>query len=140
MKNYISLIILSLITFIYFYLDLFYQLKLPFSELSDRVRLVSYLNFAGIVFFIPLIIGFFPLSILRLKNKERYKSTELKICMVSLLIAVLSLMPRYHLGTRIDDAGYVKCTKESRTSATSSWRVYAKSIELCKESSGIAGG
>ncbi|EAQ67736.1 hypothetical protein MED121_17454 [Marinomonas sp. MED121] len=140
MKNYISLTVLVLITAIYFYMSLFDELKLPFIALSDRTRLISYMNFAGIVFFIPLVIGFFPLFIFRLKNKKPYKNAELIICIISVLIAILSLLPRYHLGTRIEAAGYVKCVKESRTSATSSWRVYAKSIDLCKESSGIAGG
>ncbi|WP_443216492.1 hypothetical protein [Salinivibrio sp. IB872] len=55
-------------------------------------------------------------------------------------IAVLSLTNRIYLGYRVDQAGYVKCVEESRTSAKSSWRVYSKDLRLCKSSSGIAGG
>jgi hypothetical protein len=42
------------------------------------------------------------------------------------IVATLAFFNRLYLGYKIDQASYIQCTNESRTSAKSSWRIYAK--------------
>ncbi|KUI99152.1 hypothetical protein VRK_19260 [Vibrio sp. MEBiC08052] len=71
---------------------------------------------------------------------KAYRSIGIKLAWFTIVVAILSILARFYLGYKVDQAGYVKCVNESRTSAKSSWRVYAKSDSLCKGSSGIYGG
>ena len=122
---------------IWFGLD---EIAIPFMPLEDRVRLLGYPSYIAIVacsFVFPL---FLFCCIYSICTAKKPSPKVWKYFYIAFFVGFLGIIPRYHLGTRIDNADYVKCIKESRTSATSSWRVYAKSIELCKESSGIAGG
>lgn len=50
------------------------------------------------------------------------------------IFLVLGLSARIYQGQRIDSAGYVQCKGESSVSLRASWRVYAVSPELCKDS------
>lgn len=120
------------------------DLMAPFLELPDRVRLLSHINyvaiFAGFIFASYAI----PVLVYQLLHPDRDRFSYGKIwnglIYTVVIVSVIAFGSRLYLGHRVDQAHYVKCPKESRTSAKSSWRVYAKSSDLCKDSSGIAGG
>ncbi|SIO94537.1 DUF1240 domain-containing protein [Vibrio spartinae] len=129
-------------------LGIFSSLLLPFQPLDDRVRLISYINYIAVAAAIPLLGGLTLVVIHQLfhpkkdisEYAEAYHSVGMKIMWVTLAVVIVAIPARFYLGYKVDQAGYVKCVKESRTSAKSSWRVYAKSESLCKDSSGIYGG
>lgn len=137
----IPILFFSILFVAFFYdVNILEDLSAPFLTLKDRVLLLGYLNFIALcacllVFPFLIICGMYSFVTMKKPSPKVWKYFY-----IAFFVGFLCIIPRYHLGTRIDNAGYVKCTKESRTSATSSWRVYAKSIDLCKESSGIAGG
>ena len=133
-------IIFFVALFIFTFLFGIKDVLLPFEQLGNRTRLVSYPIYIAILFCLPFSVFMIAISIYCLVTKRRSQSKVVWIIYIIGIVSLLGFFPRYHLGTRVDDAGYVKCVKESRTSTKSSWRVYAKSIDLCKESSGIAGG
>ena len=116
--------------------DIFY----PFTPLNERIRLISYPNYIAIAACLLICPFFITLGFYGVITAKKPSPKIWKFFYAIFIVALLGVFPRYHLGTRVDDAGYVKCVKESRTSTKSSWRVYAKSIDLCKDSSGIAGG
>ncbi len=129
-------------------LGIFSSLLLPFQPLNDRVRLISYINYIAVVAAIPLLGGFTLVAIHQLFNPKKdiseyataYRGAWMKIMWITLAAVIVAIPSRFYLGYKVDQAGYVKCVNESRTSAKSSWRVYAKSDSLCKGSSGIYGG
>ncbi|MDW6001874.1 DUF1240 domain-containing protein [Vibrio mangrovi] len=124
------------------------NLLLPFQPLGERIRLLAYTNFAAIAAVIPLLGGGILVGIHQIFHPRKnageyakaYHSVGMKIFWITLAVVILAIFSRFYLGYKVDQAGYVKCVNESRTSAKSSWRVYAKSESLCKDSSGIYGG
>jgi hypothetical protein len=142
MKNtllsFISLIFLLGIS----YLSL-QELPIPFKPLPERVRLISYANYSAIGAGSFLFSVCFALSLYWIFIKPSDEIRRLwgvRTCLLTILVAIGCFIPRYYLGKKVDEANYVKCVKESRTSSKSSWRVYAKSIDLCKDSKGFVGG
>lgn len=91
-----------------------------------------------------LSVGIIALGVYQLFHPKRdvhsYGTYGKYFTIVLFSVLAVALVSRIYLGYRVDQAGYVKCVNESRTSAKSSWRVYAKDISLCKPTSGIAGG
>ncbi|OOE34415.1 hypothetical protein BZG05_08165 [Salinivibrio kushneri] len=127
-----------------FFLGLVNEIIKPFVVLPERIKLYAHLNYVFLLI-APVFFGWVTfISIHQALNSKRDRVSYGRwwryafITVIS--IAVLSLTNRIYLGYRVDQAGYVKCAEESRTSAKSSWRVYAKDLSLCKSSSGIAGG
>jgi hypothetical protein len=124
------------------------ELLLPFHPLGDRIRLIAYTNYAAIAALIPFLGGSLFVVVHQLFHPRKdireyavaYHSMWMKIIWVTLAVVLIAISARFYLGYKVDQAGYVKCIHESRTSTKSSWRVYAKSLSLCKSSSGIAGG
>lgn len=124
------------------------NLLIPFQPLEARTRLLAYTNFVAIAAVIPLVGGGILVGIHQLFHPRKdkgeyataYRGAWMKIMWITLAVAIAAISARFYLGYKVDQAGYVKCVKESRTSAKSSWRVYAKSESLCKDSSGIYGG
>ena len=117
------------------------------NPLTERVRLIGYLNYLALFGLIPISISLIFASVYSLVTDTKIdpycgvgKAVTYSFFCGTLLFVLLGLAGRVYKGIRVDDAGYVKCAKESRTSSKSSWRVYAKSLDLCKDSSGIAGG
>ncbi|WP_082671351.1 DUF1240 domain-containing protein [Vibrio sp. MEBiC08052] len=140
----LSVLLLSITAF----MGLFSNLILPFQPLGERIQLLAYTNYAAIAVAIPLLGGFTLILIHQLISPQKgideyakaYRSIGIKLAWFTIVVAILSILARFYLGYKVDQAGYVKCVNESRTSAKSSWRVYAKSDSLCKGSSGIYGG
>ncbi|ASA57636.1 DUF1240 domain-containing protein [Vibrio gazogenes] len=124
------------------------ELYLPFQPLENRVRLIAYTNYVAVASVFPMSIGILFVIVHQLFHPKKdageyakaYHSVGMKIMWITLAVAIAAIPARFYLGYKVDQAGYVKCVKESRTSAKSSWRVYAKSKSLCKDSSGIYGG
>jgi len=116
------------------------EIAIPFMPLEDRVRLLAYPNYIAITACSIVFPLFLLCCIYSIFTAKKPSPKVWKYFYIAFIVGFLGIIPRYQLGTRVDDAGYVKCVKESRTSTTNSWRVYAKSLDLCKESSGIAGG
>ena len=112
----------------------------PFIPLNEKITLIAYTNYIALVACMLFSAFFMIIGMYGVITAKKPSPKVWKYFYATFIIALLGVIPRYHLGSRVDDAGYVKCVKESRTSSKSSWRVYAKSIDLCKESSGIAGG
>ncbi|EKF9771395.1 DUF1240 domain-containing protein [Vibrio cholerae] len=141
----IALFALFLMSLTWF--GIYSELLVPFYVLDERVRLWSYLTYSILMSSIPLCLGVIGIACHQLlypqksieKYAEKYKGVSLKLVWLTIILSVLAIGPRYYLGYKVDNAGYVKCVNESRTSPKSSWRIYAKNEELCKSSSGIAG-
>lgn len=116
----------------------------PYSALTARMQLYSYPNYIALVVTPILITACVAIQfILLLKpdwelSKGYKKSWNITI-VVTITVIIVTFGGRFYLGQRVDNAGYIKCVDESRTSSKSSWRVYAKDVSLCKDSSGIAG-
>lgn len=127
-----------------FFLGLVNEIIKPFVALPERIKLYAHLNYVFLLI-TPVFFGWVTfISIHQTLNSKRDRVSYGKWWRYAFItvfsIAVLSLINRIYLGYRVDQAGYVKCVEESRTSAKSSWRVYSKDLRLCKSSSGIAGG
>ncbi len=116
----------------------------PFLALTERVKLYSHLNYIFLLVMPFLSVGIIALGVYQLFHPKRdvhsYGTYGKYFTIVLFSVLAVALVSRIYLGYRVDQAGYVKCVNESRTSAKSSWRVYAKDISLCKPTSGIAGG
>lgn len=126
------------------WIGLFNEVTQPFVSLPVRIKLLSYPNYiallSGPVLFLGVIVVCIHQLFHPIRDRFSYSSWGYSVAVLTLIIAVVAFGNRVYLGIRVDQAGYVKCVKESRTSSKSSWRVYAKDISLCKSSSGIAGG
>lgn len=137
-NGYFGLFFAAILFYLFYFSgSLIYDLISPFRELNDRVKLLSYINYLALVACLPLLILFFYISITRIIGSYNSKTlvlTQRVVFFIVLPIAILSIIPRYYLGYKVEQAGYVKCEKESRTSSKSSWRIYAKSPSLCKNS------
>ncbi|OOE42362.1 DUF1240 domain-containing protein [Salinivibrio kushneri] len=116
----------------------------PFTPLPEHIRLISHLNYVALLVTPILSVGVIALGLYQLFHPKRdvhsYGTYGKYFTVVLFLGLSVAFVNRMYLGYRVDQAGYVKCAEESRTSAKSSWRVYAKDLSLCKSSSGIAGG
>ncbi len=134
-----------LLTVACIWLGLFREIVQPFVAIPERIRLLSYLNYMALISGPIFILGltaiccnqlFYPTT-----DRFSYYDRWWKVIIVlTITVATLAFFSRVYLGYRVDQANYIKCIKESRTSSKSSWRIYAKHEALCKSSSGIAGG
>ncbi|WED21445.1 hypothetical protein L3Q72_12520 [Vibrio sp. JC009] len=116
-------------------------LLLPFTDLDDRVQLLSYVEyiflFAGFFYLGGIVVIIFhqlfnPLDSPE-KYADKYHNAFMVLIWISVATGVLSVFPRIHLGYKVDQAGYVRCVKEYSTSRRTSYRIYAKSESLCKD-------
>ena len=127
-----------------FFLGVVTEALKPFIELTERVKLYSHVNYIFLIAMPFLSVGVIALVLYQLFHPKRdvhsYGTYGKYFTVVLFSVLTVALVNRMYLGYRVDQAGYVKCVEESRTSAKSSWRVYAKDHSLCKSSSGIAGG
>ena len=126
------------------WIGLIREIVAPFVDLPERILLFSHINYIFLLASAPLFLGFIAILLYQIFDPKRdvfsYGKWWNLVVFTTLIVGAIALGNRLYLGYRVDQAHYVKCPKESRTSAKSSWRVYAKSPDLCKDSSGIAGG
>ncbi|MFA0143864.1 hypothetical protein AB4430_19100 [Vibrio kanaloae] len=118
------------------WLGLFREIIQPYVTLPDRIRLISYLNYMALIAGPIIMLGlsfvcchqlFYPT-----RDRFSYGGWWKIIIVLTVIVAALAFFNRLYLGYKIDQASYIQCTNESRTSAKSSWRVYAKNENLCK--------
>jgi hypothetical protein len=103
--------------------------------LPPKVTLPSYPTYMFSVGGLIMILGVLLLNLLILFSnlkKEMLGSIFNYSVLLGVIICILSIIPRYYLGNKIDKAQYIQCTNEHYSSAKISWDVYAESDDLCK--------
>ncbi|EPC00800.1 hypothetical protein L861_13500 [Litchfieldella anticariensis FP35 = DSM 16096] len=109
----------------------------PFRPLEPKVLLLFYPGYMAMVTGFPLCVWLFWMNLRRVLTRQwiaprKQSRRDTMTTIVLIAVAIISILPRYYLGIRIDTAGYVHCQEEARTSLKSSWRVYAESETLCE--------
>lgn len=103
--------------------------------LADPVELLGYPQVIAVFVCIPFCI-WYPIRLIQKAREGDITSPlnsrwDLRVTVIAIVLGLLMVIPRYQLGVRVDEAGYVKCEKPSAHSAKNSSRSYASSPELC---------
>ena len=109
----------------------------PFSGLEPKLKLLSYISYMMLTVSLVILIWVPIILFHQILHPERckfsYHSNYLLMIKVGVAFGVLSLLSRAYLGYKIVHANYVECVNEANYSVRSSWRVYAKDINLCEQ-------
>jgi hypothetical protein len=90
------------------------------------------LTSGGLVMFLGILLVNILLIFSWKKDKKLLGSIFNYSVLLGVIICILSIIPRYYLGNKIDKAQYIQCTDEHYSSAKVSWDVYAESEDLCR--------
>lgn len=114
----------------------FTELLLPFVELPQKFKLLSYRTYMLCAGGSIMVLGPTSAIILLLLFQEKAKTVSNKIFyrafVLGIIVLFLSAIPRYYLAVKIEKSNYILCPNETSTSAKVSWDVYAESEGLCK--------